>query len=399
MTLLIVSSFTISHLNQSKENVLQNKISDNQHNARILAEAKAALLGFASGYSKIHKGEPLGYLPCPNDKNLNDPIKKKEIGQANPPCDSNQKNVLGCLPWKTLGLQQLKDSSGNDLWYAVSGTYKDSPKTLTSEHDNDNKIKINNTNSVQNNVIAVVFLPNAILPNQTRNIETDCSFNKHTNYLESILNNNDDIWTINNFSSTVNDKLIWITTDDYKNSKLTYNKDLNTKVEKNLYEQMDIWVANRVKQCLLLYVEKNNNINRYPWTTEINTTDYNYITDSLVGHIAKNIDKIVNFSTNESISIWQSECFDDNGVGWWNDWKEKVFIIINQKNTPDITQTTSDNLTLDGVGADFIVLIQKKKSNGFGYNTNLSKMSTSKTFESEDSHSIACSNQGTWICP
>ena len=39
---------------------------------------------------------------------------------------------MGRLPWKTLGLDALKAGPGECLWYAVSGTYKNSPNGVTT---------------------------------------------------------------------------------------------------------------------------------------------------------------------------------------------------------------------------------------------------------------------------
>jgi hypothetical protein len=61
-----------------------------------------------------------GYLPCPD---LDDD------GWAEATCgslsgDSGQAQRLGRLPWKTLGLPDLRDGDGERLWYAVSSKYK-----------------------------------------------------------------------------------------------------------------------------------------------------------------------------------------------------------------------------------------------------------------------------------
>jgi hypothetical protein len=95
---------------------------------KALARAKAALIGFAATYADDpdHKGQPQGYLPCPDVDG---------DGSAET-CSSRGKTVLGRFPWRTLGLPPLRDGSGECLWYVVSGTYKDNPKgILTSDTD------------------------------------------------------------------------------------------------------------------------------------------------------------------------------------------------------------------------------------------------------------------------
>jgi hypothetical protein len=86
---------------------------------RALAEAREALLAYAADRAITAVVGP-GYLPCPDLDN---------DGWAEPTCgslsgDSGQAERLGRLPWKTLGLADLRDGDGERLWYAVSTKYK-----------------------------------------------------------------------------------------------------------------------------------------------------------------------------------------------------------------------------------------------------------------------------------
>ena len=84
-----------------------------------LAQAREALIAYASDHA-ISAWVGPGYLPCPD---LDDD------GWAEATCgsqsgDSGQEERLGRLPWKTLGLPDLRDGYGERLWYAVSSKYK-----------------------------------------------------------------------------------------------------------------------------------------------------------------------------------------------------------------------------------------------------------------------------------
>src|SRR5438105_5032007 len=86
---------------------------------RALAEAREALLAYAADRA-INAIVGPGYLPCPD---LDDD------GWAESTCGSldgtsGQAQRLGRLPWKTLGLPDLRDGYGERLWYAVSSKYK-----------------------------------------------------------------------------------------------------------------------------------------------------------------------------------------------------------------------------------------------------------------------------------
>ena len=86
---------------------------------RALAQAREALLAHAADRPIDIRVGP-GYLPCPD---LDDD------GWAEATCGSlsghlGQAERLGRLPWKTLGLPDLRDGHGERLWYAVSTRYK-----------------------------------------------------------------------------------------------------------------------------------------------------------------------------------------------------------------------------------------------------------------------------------
>ena len=86
---------------------------------RALGEAREALIAYAADRPVDSVVGP-GYLPCPDID---------DDGWAEPTCgslsgDSGQEQRLGRLPWKTLGLADLRDGNGDRLWYAVSTKYK-----------------------------------------------------------------------------------------------------------------------------------------------------------------------------------------------------------------------------------------------------------------------------------
>lgn len=86
---------------------------------RALAQAREALLAYAAERPITTEVGP-GYLPCPDTD---------DDGWAEATCGSlsghlGQAERLGRLPWKTLGLPDLRDGHGERLWYAVSTRHK-----------------------------------------------------------------------------------------------------------------------------------------------------------------------------------------------------------------------------------------------------------------------------------
>ncbi|HUP98636.1 MAG TPA: hypothetical protein VM073_11870 [Usitatibacter sp.] len=86
---------------------------------RALAQAREALIAHAAERPITREVGP-GHLPCPDTD---------DDGWAEATCGSlsghlGQADRLGRLPWKTLGLPDLRDGYGERLWYAVSTRYK-----------------------------------------------------------------------------------------------------------------------------------------------------------------------------------------------------------------------------------------------------------------------------------
>jgi len=83
------------------------------HNTRVLKEAKQALLQFAYNYP-VTNGNGPGRLPCADTDNDGTP------NVAFGPC-----TTLGRLPWnqQNLNLYDIRDASGQRLWYAVSNNF------------------------------------------------------------------------------------------------------------------------------------------------------------------------------------------------------------------------------------------------------------------------------------
>src|SRR5438034_8832924 len=86
---------------------------------RSLAQAREALIAYAVDRPITESVGP-GYLPCPDLDD--DGWAEATCGSQNG--DSGQAERLGRLPWKTLGIPDLRDGHGERLWYAVSSKYK-----------------------------------------------------------------------------------------------------------------------------------------------------------------------------------------------------------------------------------------------------------------------------------
>lgn len=172
-----------------------------------LAQARDALIGRAAADSSMP-----GSLPCPDlltniaGNNIpNDGIADLLVGNECP-------SYIGRLPWRTLGLPDLRDGSGERLWYALSRAFRDdsSAQPLNSNTLGQFQISIGSTTYTQ--VIAVVFAPGGVVGVQTRSAANE---NTVAHYLEG---GNETGVSTNTFVTSVetesfNDKLLPLTND------------------------------------------------------------------------------------------------------------------------------------------------------------------------------------------
>src|SRR4030067_903286 len=105
-----------------------------------LAQAKDALIGFSVkglvSSSDVARAATSncprpGDLPCPDMDNDGD----AEIQCGNADGSTGQPLRLGRLPWKTLGLPDLRDGSGERLWYAVSNRFKNNTRSTCNNSE------------------------------------------------------------------------------------------------------------------------------------------------------------------------------------------------------------------------------------------------------------------------
>jgi hypothetical protein len=205
-------------------------IKADQVTSEALAQAHAALIGRAA----VSPNRP-GSLPCPDTDN--DGLENWD--GTNTYCASN----IGRLPWKTLGLPDLRDGSGERLWYALSPGFRDHTGVQPLNSDSTGQLTITGTNPAST-VVAVIFAPGAVVGAQSRAMANS---NDVTQYLEGENNNGDLTFTTAAVpSDTFNDRLIAVTSDA-------------------LFYVVAMRVAKDTQQSLEQYRTTNG---YYPWVNE-----------------------------------------------------------------------------------------------------------------------------------
>lgn len=206
--LLTGTIFVVSSLSIEKGRTEYEKVTSS-----ALATAKEALIAYAATYhdlatnSGIPRSGLMGFLPCP-DNNADPAFEGRAMGS----CGSQYSNDIGRLPWKSLEIEPLKDGSGNCLWYAVSGEYKNSGNALDprllpatsalgrSDMLNDDSFgsfrlrdnigAIIKGNSAEDRAVAVIIAPGPPVAGQSRTHDnaTDCGGDLTANRFLEVFN-------------------------------------------------------------------------------------------------------------------------------------------------------------------------------------------------------------------
>ncbi|MBI4999044.1 MAG: hypothetical protein HZC22_19510, partial [Rhodocyclales bacterium] len=156
-----------------------------------LAEARDALMGYALRYrdQQMTLTAPefpvFGYVPMPDmgeSVNLNAalglPCTSEGCAKLNNSGTNANGTYIGRLPWRTLGIEPLRDGYGECLWYAVSASHKTLENSGAVNWDTLGQIDIvvaNGTSSLigaiaspHDRPLAIIFSPGPLLGNQDR---------------------------------------------------------------------------------------------------------------------------------------------------------------------------------------------------------------------------------------
>jgi type II secretory pathway pseudopilin PulG len=265
LVILIVGTvaFLVSSLSSSAIATARNATT-----ADALAQAKDALIGRAASDITVP-----GSLPCPDTHAPGSSLEG--TADFGTPCPNG---YIGRLPWKTLGLPDIRDGSGERLWYALSFNYRDVTST-TVNSDTLGTISIfasdgtllndgTSTGAGANGAVAVIIAPGNVITRQGGTLQDRSStgFTTPSNYLDvATIGGN----TLNNSvftgSSTATTGFIQGPVKD-NSGNIIVNDQILVISRDQLMPVVETRIAREVKKCLDDYAADPSNTNhRYPW--------------------------------------------------------------------------------------------------------------------------------------
>lgn len=284
----------------------------NEKTADALAAARDALMGYAIKHDK----RP-GSLPCPDTTN---------DGTAEGSCSGA--NLIGRIPWKTLGIPDQRDGYNETLWYTLAPSFRNT--TPSPYSDTTAELSLSGTSDVA----AIVFSAGPTLANQQRDTNTaTCPLDNvsrpanrcASNYLEGENQDNDYVFSRAPETDTFNDASL----------------ELKAESLLSLVEQR---IARQVLTCLNDYAASNP-WGRFPWSTQLdggNPPNYVDKSDERFGRLPDDLGETKNDSNDTMPDIWPSSSDACNGIflttsGWWDNtkWKELVFYSVANRYKPN----------------------------------------------------------------
>lgn len=265
-----------------------------EQTAKALMEAKSALIGWS-----ISNNEAPGRLPCPEDTSE---IGTENEGEAVGNCFLP---AIGRLPFKTLGVGDLRDGNEERLWYVISQNFRNTP--INSEVSTAQLT----VNGVPNSAVAIIFSPGTPLEGQQRSVPTAASPPNVSDYLDSTNNDGDNTFVTTSVVADFNDHLLAIS-----------HQDLFMPVEKR--------VLRDAKNCLDTYAA--NSSSKYPWAAPVSSAIYTGVQGTTFGRVPLSINRTgtwlgFNLPDLNMQTTWDASCTFSDTTGYWysNNWQNLVF--------------------------------------------------------------------------
>jgi hypothetical protein len=157
LILIVMLSIATMLLVYGSTTEIERAIKADSRTRLALEQARQALIGRA-----IADASRPGSLPCPDTD---------DDGSADLFAGSACPSYIGRLPWRTLGLGDLRDQHGERLWYALSPAFRDHPAAPPLNTDTRGALTVYSNSEatvVAPDAIAVVFSPGFAMRAQVR---------------------------------------------------------------------------------------------------------------------------------------------------------------------------------------------------------------------------------------
>ena len=383
VVLVSITAILVSSINNSEARIRKGVATRDS-----LAQARQALLDFAAVQQDLVPGSP-AQLPCPDIDDTGATIEGEAHTGA---CGAAGVSVIGRLPWRTLGVEALRDASSECLWYAVSGSWKlatgNSAELINPDSNGQLQLWSLETSGLvvgttpDSRPVAIVFAANAPLDGQRRAapaagefcdpgfsaddfLDADAGLGISNAVLSGSPDAVDAFAVAERFMETHNDRAAFITRSDLERA-ITGRYDFDARMRA---------LGLAVTRCVADYAQKNPggaNDRRLPWPAPLSMADYRLSANyddvdigSLSGRLANAVDTS-NALTGNTTTDLLTGCDTVAVPEWnaetqrlWQNWKDHFFYAVAESHAPaaGTPSTCGSCLTVNGSGQYAAVVI------------------------------------------
>ncbi len=302
---ILVGSLNSAALNNTRQ----------QQTSAALAQAKEALIGRAATDITLP-----GSLPCPDQITNIVGTNVPDDGIADLLVGNDCPSYIGLLPWKTLGLSDLRDAQGERLWYALSPNFRDD----NSNHINSDTVgtlDITGTQTTNNNV-AIIFSAGPPLTGDSRSTTKTavCNSLNGTTLSGTAV---PESWCAANYLDSNNAMASTAATPNTNYqagapSNNLINDQLLLITREQLLQPVEMRIAREAKACLDNYAASNGQ--RYPWAVPVQNWYLSGVNNTRFGRIPYqkpiNNNKIQDFlAALDSLQSQVNACITNNNNG------------------------------------------------------------------------------------
>lgn len=354
----------------------------------VLSRARNAVIDYASVFSELNPGMPL-QLPCPDLDDTGSTIEG-EAHTGN--CGGRYQTVIGRLPWRTLGIDALRDSSYSCLWYVVSGSHKGAAANTAELINPDTHGQlllydlqtgaVVDGQSPELRPVALIFAPLEPLSGQSRTtlpggntqckpgfvasdfLESDAGTGVSNNSVSGAADSIEEFVVAQGPSIVVNDRVAVIGRADIE-AALSRRPDYVTQMRA---------LSTLVGQCVARYGKHNSagvDDRRLPWAAAFQLADYrpdaayNDVASALSGRLPDDVDDS-GAATGNGIARVISDCDPAEVPGWnahylalWQHWKDHFFYVVADSHAPSAgaAPTCGNCFAVNGAGQYAAVIL------------------------------------------
>jgi hypothetical protein len=265
---------------------------------------------------------------------------------------SDQERRLGRLPWKSLGISELRDGSGETLWYAVSSNFKENTRISRLNSDSmriqsasafvstAGSITVRNEagvvvfdGSAGTGVVAVIIAPGSSLLRQDglQQDRSAANINNPTHYLDNVSPAIDVLVATPEDNATFVDNVL----DGFfsgpvrnTNGQIVANDRIAVITLAEIAAAMEQRVIGEISHCLSDYAAQIENKGRLPWAAPMADSASGTYDDSSGTVFGRLPDDFTNTSADSGgpmLSNWTGTCLVNGSNPWFiNNWREIV---------------------------------------------------------------------------